>query len=111
MQYLFKELWNNALVLIQQIQRLTNTWHTVRQKFTDSAFNFESKLRSTLKAMNECTNPQAPNTTIPHLLPFMLLCERDLDDIYAMHKHVSFPYFYTAELWLRMNIRFRLYIL
>ncbi|MPC77310.1 SH2 domain-containing protein 3C [Portunus trituberculatus] len=72
-----------------QIQRLTNTWHTVRQKFTDSAYNFESKLRSTLKSMNECTNPQAPNTTIPHLLPFLLLCERDLNDIYAMHRHVS----------------------
>lgn len=72
-----------------EIQRLTNTWHTVRQKYTDSAFNFESKLRSTLKAMNECTNPQAPNTTIPHLLPFMLLCERNLDDIYSMHKHAS----------------------
>ncbi|XP_068208188.1 breast cancer anti-estrogen resistance protein 3 homolog isoform X3 [Palaemon carinicauda] len=72
-----------------EIQRLTNTWHTVRQKYTDSAFNFESKLRSTLKAMNECTNPQAPNTTIPHLLPFMLLCERNLDDIYSMHKHGS----------------------
>lgn len=72
-----------------EVQRLTNTWHTVRQKFTDSAFNFESKLRSTLKSMNECTNPQAPNTTIPHLLPFMLLCERDLEDIYSMHKHGS----------------------
>ncbi|CAL4082942.1 unnamed protein product, partial [Meganyctiphanes norvegica] len=69
-----------------EIQRLTTTWHTVRQKYTDSAFNFESKLRSTLKAMNECTNPLAPNTTIPHLLPFVLLCERDLDDIYSMHK-------------------------
>jgi hypothetical protein len=31
--------------------------------------------------MNECTNPQAPNTTIPHLLPFILLQERTLDDI------------------------------
>ena len=81
-----------CLLLIKthlQIQRLTNTWHTVRQKYTDSAFSFESKLRSTLKAMNECTNPQAPNTTIPHLLPFLLLCERNLDDIYSMHKHVS----------------------
>ncbi|XP_042215322.1 breast cancer anti-estrogen resistance protein 3 homolog isoform X2 [Homarus americanus] len=72
---------------VPEIQRLTSTWHTVRQKFTDSAFNFESKLRSTLKAMNECTNPQAPNTTIPHILPFILLCERDLNDIYSMHKH------------------------
>ncbi|XP_063848304.1 breast cancer anti-estrogen resistance protein 3 homolog isoform X7 [Scylla paramamosain] len=74
---------------LPEIQRLTNTWHTVRQKFTDSAYNFESKLRSTLKSMNECTNPQAPNTTIPHLLPFLLLCERDLNDIYAMHRHSS----------------------
>ncbi|KAK4292045.1 hypothetical protein Pmani_035157 [Petrolisthes manimaculis] len=72
-----------------EIQRLTTTWHTLRQKFTDSAYNFESKLRSTLKAMNECSNPQAPNTTIPHLLPFILLCERDLNDIYAMHRHCS----------------------
>ncbi|KAK8738689.1 hypothetical protein OTU49_004010 [Cherax quadricarinatus] len=74
---------------VPEIQRLTSTWHTVRQKFTDSAFNFESKLRSTVKAMNECTNPQAPNTTIPHILPFILLCERDLNDIYSMHKHGS----------------------
>ncbi|XP_063234266.1 breast cancer anti-estrogen resistance protein 3 homolog [Bacillus rossius redtenbacheri] len=64
-----------------QIQRLDATWHVLRQKFTDSAFNFEAKLRPTLKHMNECTNPQAPNTTIPHLLPFVLLQERTLDDI------------------------------
>nr|CAD7431702.1 unnamed protein product [Timema monikensis] len=36
-----------------QIQRLTATWHVLRQKFTDSAFNFEAKLRPTLKNMNE----------------------------------------------------------
>ncbi|XP_054282385.1 SH2 domain-containing protein 3C-like isoform X2 [Macrosteles quadrilineatus] len=64
-----------------QIQRLTVTWHVLRQKFTDSAFNFEAKLRPTLKSMNECTNPQAPNTTIPHLLPCVLLQERSLEDI------------------------------
>ncbi|XP_047737715.1 SH2 domain-containing protein 3C-like [Hyalella azteca] len=69
-----------------QIQRLTATWHMVRQKFTDSAFSFESKLRSTLKAMNECNNPQAPNTIIPHILPFILLCERDLEDIYSLRR-------------------------
>ncbi|XP_075214377.1 breast cancer anti-estrogen resistance protein 3 homolog isoform X2 [Lycorma delicatula] len=64
-----------------QIQRLTSTWHVLRQKFTDGAFNFEAKLRPTLKSMNDCTNPQAPNTTIPHLIPFILLQERNLDDI------------------------------
>lgn len=30
--------------------------------------------------MNNCSNPQAPNTTIPHLLPFLLILEKNLDD-------------------------------
>jgi len=60
-----------------QVQRLSSTWHTLRQRYTDSAFNFEAKLRPVLKSMNECSNPQAPNTTIPHLLPFVLLHERE----------------------------------
>ncbi|CAB3361083.1 Hypothetical predicted protein [Cloeon dipterum] len=60
-----------------QVQRLSSTWHVLRQRYTDSAFNFEAKLRPVLKSMNECTNPHAPNTTIPHLLPFVLLHERE----------------------------------
>lgn len=64
-----------------QIQRLESTWHTLRQKFTDSAFNFEAKLKPTLKSMNDCSNPQAPNTTVPHLLPYVLLRDRGIDDI------------------------------
>ncbi|KAL1123791.1 hypothetical protein AAG570_001564 [Ranatra chinensis] len=82
----------NAVMLglcVPQIQRLTVTWHIMRQKFTDSAFNFEAKLRPTLKSMNECTNPQAPNTTIPHLLPYLLLQDRGLDDM--KDKFVSVP--------------------
>ncbi|XP_065163465.1 breast cancer anti-estrogen resistance protein 3 homolog isoform X2 [Atheta coriaria] len=65
---------------LPQIERLNSTWYTLRQKYTDSAFNFEAKLRPMLKSMNSCSNPQAPNTTIPHLLPFILLMERNLDD-------------------------------
>ncbi|CAG9769770.1 unnamed protein product [Ceutorhynchus assimilis] len=65
---------------LPQIERLDSTWHMLRQKYTDSAFNFEAKLRPTLKNMNSCSNPQAPNTTIPHLLPLILLLERDLQD-------------------------------
>ena len=72
-----------------QIQRLSITWHILRQNFTDSAFNFEAKLRPTLKNMNECTNPQAPNTTIPHLLPYMLLMDRTTDDM------IGIFYFYV----------------
>uniref|UniRef100_A0A336LT25 CSON004076 protein n=1 Tax=Culicoides sonorensis TaxID=179676 RepID=A0A336LT25_CULSO len=64
-----------------QIQNLHNTWHILRQKFTESAFNFEAKLRPTLKSMNDCSNPQAPNTTVPHLLPYILLKDRSLQDI------------------------------
>ncbi|OAD54029.1 Breast cancer anti-estrogen resistance protein 3 [Eufriesea mexicana] len=66
---------------LPQIQRLANTWHLLRQKHTDEAFSFEAKLRPTLRAMNECTNPQAPNTTLPHLLPIALLGERGSEDI------------------------------
>ncbi|XP_057667958.1 breast cancer anti-estrogen resistance protein 3 homolog isoform X3 [Diorhabda carinulata] len=68
---------------LPQIERLNTTWHMLRQKYTDSAFNFEAKLRPTLKNMNSCSNPQAPNTTIPHLLPLILLLERNLDDFLA----------------------------
>lgn len=74
----------NAIMMglcMPQIQRLSVTWHILRQNFTDSAFNFEAKLRPTLKNMNECTNPQAPNTTIPHLLPYMLLMDRSPEDM------------------------------
>jgi SH2 domain-containing protein 3C len=53
----------------------------LRQKYTDSAFNFEAKLRPTLKSMNECSNPQAPNTTIPHLLPYLLIKDRSIEDV------------------------------
>jgi len=74
----FKRLTHVATV---QVQRLSATWHVLRQQYTDSAFNFEAKLRPTLKSMNECTNPQAPNTTIPHLLPFFLLQERSEESL------------------------------
>ncbi|EAA05895.5 AGAP009560-PA, partial [Anopheles gambiae str. PEST] len=66
-----------------QIQKLESTWHTLRQKFTDSAFNFEAKLRPTLNSMNDCSNPQAPNTTIPHILPYVLVKDRTINDVFA----------------------------
>lgn len=69
-----------VIFLFLQVERLDTTWHMLRQKYTDSAFNFEAKLRPTLKNMNSCSNPQAPNTTIPHLLPLILLLERSLED-------------------------------
>lgn len=31
--------------------------------------------------MNDCSNPQAPNTTVPHLLPYILLKDRGIEDI------------------------------
>ncbi|XP_022920538.2 SH2 domain-containing protein 3C isoform X2 [Onthophagus taurus] len=70
-----------------QVERLNSTWHLLRQKHTDSAFNFESKLRPTLKSMNSCSNPQAPNTTIPHLIPYILLIERNLEDFITPNCH------------------------
>lgn len=63
-----------------QIQNLNTTWHILRQNFTDNAFLFEAKLRPMFKAMNEGTHPQAPNTTIPHIVPYILLKDRTLKD-------------------------------
>lgn len=42
---------------------------------------FEAKLRPTLISMNECSNPQAPNTTVPHVLLYILLKDRSLLDL------------------------------
>ncbi|KAF5297702.1 hypothetical protein FQA39_LY12033 [Lamprigera yunnana] len=74
---------------LPQVQKLDSTWHMLRQKHTDSAFNFEAKLRPTLKNMNNCSNPQAPNTTIPHLLPFILLLEKQFDDFLSCNEHIT----------------------
>uniref|UniRef100_A0A1Y1MWI1 SH2 domain-containing protein n=3 Tax=Photinus pyralis TaxID=7054 RepID=A0A1Y1MWI1_PHOPY len=74
---------------LPQVQKLDSTWHMLRQKYTDAAFNFEAKLRPTLKNMNNCSNPQAPNTTIPHLLPFILLLEKDFDDFLIPNEQIA----------------------
>lgn len=42
---------------------------------------FEAKLRPTWISMNECSNPQAPNTTVPHVLLYILLKDRPILDI------------------------------
>ncbi|GAB0089018.1 breast cancer anti-estrogen resistance protein 3 homolog [Sergentomyia squamirostris] len=64
-----------------QIQQMDKVWHALRQQYTESAFTFEAKLRPTLKSMNDCSNPQAPNTCLPHLLPYVLLKDRRVDEI------------------------------
>ncbi|XP_052837247.1 breast cancer anti-estrogen resistance protein 3 homolog isoform X1 [Drosophila gunungcola] len=66
---------------MQQIQKLDQAWHILRQQYTDSAFTFEAKLRPTLSTMNEASNPQAPNTTVPHVLLYALLIDRPVMDI------------------------------
>ncbi|RWS31108.1 Breast cancer anti-estrogen resistance protein 3-like protein [Leptotrombidium deliense] len=57
-----------AALALPQITRLHQTWLNLRQKFTKNAVTYESKLRPTLKAMIECNEPLAPNTTFPHIL-------------------------------------------
>lgn len=84
---------------LPQIQRLANTWHLLRQKYTDEAFSFEAKLRPTLRAMNECANPQAPNTTLPHLLPIALLGERGPEDILGEYQ----IYWISLTIWNSIN--------
>lgn len=64
---------------VPQMQKLGSTWHCLRQRYTDQAFMFEAKLRPSLKHMNNCSNSQAPNTSIPHIIPFALLMESTSD--------------------------------
>ncbi|XP_067131781.1 SH2 domain-containing protein 3C [Centruroides vittatus] len=66
---------------LQQIDRLRSTWLTVRQNFTENAFTYETKLRPTLKSMQECSNPQAPNTCIPYLLSLITILQRHIEVI------------------------------
>ncbi|XP_050444364.1 breast cancer anti-estrogen resistance protein 3 homolog [Adelges cooleyi] len=58
------------------IQRLSDLWLALRKNYTDSAFNFEAKLRPQWLSMDRGTNPQAPNTTIPHLMPILWVHEK-----------------------------------
>ncbi|XP_037927337.1 breast cancer anti-estrogen resistance protein 3 homolog isoform X2 [Teleopsis dalmanni] len=74
---------------MQQIQKLDQAWHILRQKYTDSAFTFEAKLRPTLISMNECSNPQAPNTTVPHVLLYALLKDRQVIDILNINSTIE----------------------
>lgn len=67
---------------LPQIENLESTWHLLRQTYTDTAFNFEAKLRPQWKNMNTCTNPLAPNTTTPHILPYILLRDRTVADMF-----------------------------
>lgn len=64
----------------------------MRQKYTDSAFNFEAKLRPTLNSMNDCSNPQAPNTTIPHILPYILVKDRTINDVLGIYPFEREPF-------------------
>lgn len=70
-----------------QIQSLNGTWHVLRQKFTENAFLFEAKMRPMWKAMNEANYPQAPNTTIPCLLPYVLIRNRCAEDILGLRSN------------------------
>ncbi|CAG0893038.1 unnamed protein product [Darwinula stevensoni] len=57
------------------IQRLKETMHAWRQRFTDKAFQFEARLRPTLDQMEEGRSQEAPNTTVPYLLPLCYLAD------------------------------------
>ncbi|CAN7992556.1 unnamed protein product [Ixodes pacificus] len=64
-----------------QISRLKTTWLTLRQRHTETALAYETKLRPALKHMQECSNPQAPNTCLPYLLSLLLILEHDFGDL------------------------------
>lgn len=73
-----------------QIERLKGTWNLLRQKHTESAYNFEARLRPLLKLMADGSNPHAPNTTIPDLHSAILLWQATLESL--LDDGVSIPH-------------------
>lgn len=98
-----KMTWFKWTMQIFQIERLESTWYMLRQKYTDSAFNFEAKLRPQFKNMNSCTNPLAPNTTIPHILPFILLRDRTVTDMLNRKDHSNYNWFLLGVFRFTIN--------
>lgn len=66
---------------MSQISRLKTTWLALRQRHTDTALAYETKLRPALKNMQECSNPQAPNTCLPYLLSILLILEHSFEGL------------------------------
>ncbi|XP_078502783.1 SH2 domain-containing protein 3C isoform X2 [Lissotriton helveticus] len=61
-----------------QISRLEQTWMTLRQRHTEGAILYEKKLKPFLKSLNEGKEGSPlTTTTFPHIVPLILLLERD----------------------------------
>uniref|UniRef100_A0A4W4HFP6 SH2 domain containing 3Cb n=1 Tax=Electrophorus electricus TaxID=8005 RepID=A0A4W4HFP6_ELEEL len=62
---------------LPQIARLQKTWMVLRQKYTESAVLYEKTLRPSLKRMNDGKEVcNLLETTIPHMLPLLVLLEK-----------------------------------
>ncbi|XP_029467922.1 SH2 domain-containing protein 3C isoform X2 [Rhinatrema bivittatum] len=67
----------NALEMAQ-ISRLEQMWMGLRQRHTEGAILYEKKLKPFLKSLNEGKEgPPLTNTTFPHILPLLILLEKD----------------------------------
>ncbi|XP_069093061.1 SH2 domain-containing protein 3C isoform X3 [Pleurodeles waltl] len=61
-----------------QISRLEQTWVILRQRHTEGAILYEKKLKPFLKSLNEGKEGSPlTNTTFPHIVPLIMLLERD----------------------------------
>lgn len=73
------------MILLFQLTRLKDTLAVLRQNYTESAFTFESKLKSFLRLMDDASgNFPLQNISIPHILPLLELLSRDEDSVMEM---------------------------
>lgn len=63
-----------------QIQKLNECWQVLRQKFTETAYTFDAKLKPTFNFINDCTSPQPPNISVPQILIYSILKDRKIED-------------------------------
>eukprot|EP00057_Strongylocentrotus_purpuratus_P010046 XP_011664520.1 PREDICTED: breast cancer anti-estrogen resistance protein 3 isoform X1 [Strongylocentrotus purpuratus] len=62
----------------KQVAYLRSTWDQLRSRFTNTAVNYDTKLRSLLKSINAGENVvPLTKTSLPHILPIIQLLERD----------------------------------
>ncbi|XP_062873667.1 SH2 domain containing 3Cb isoform X2 [Trichomycterus rosablanca] len=62
---------------LPQVARLDETWAVLRQKYTEGAVLYEKTLRPFLKKINNGKELCDPSeTTVPHVVPALLLLER-----------------------------------
>ncbi|KAF8782418.1 Breast cancer anti-estrogen resistance like protein [Argiope bruennichi] len=74
---------------LPEILGLQSTWLALRHSHTEIAFMFETKLRPTLKALQNGSGLEAPNTCLPYILSLILILQKHISVMSSVEKDVD----------------------